>query len=101
MRLRLVGSAMDVVVGREASARCACRLGFGLFKERTWFRIVGKSRPKARPAGVFRGSELRRWKRRSRRNSTRPEVPLIGRFRKDAKLFYPPAEQPARGRRRC
>jgi len=29
------------------------------------------------------------------------DVTLIGRIRKDAKLFYPPAEQPARGRRRC
>lgn len=29
------------------------------------------------------------------------EVTLIGRIRKDAKLFYPPTEQPARGRRRC
>ena len=28
------------------------------------------------------------------------DVTLIGRLRKDAKLFYPPTEQPARGRRR-
>jgi hypothetical protein len=29
------------------------------------------------------------------------DVILIGRVRKDAKLFYPPTAQPARGRRRC
>lgn len=29
------------------------------------------------------------------------DVTLIGRVRKDAKLFYPPTAQPARGRRRC
>ena len=29
------------------------------------------------------------------------DVTLVGRIRKDAKLFYPPTAQPARGRRRC